>query len=111
MAALTIVSQSDWTRLESRFEKDYVLAQFTATTTADATDEWIESGMDTVLAVVGYAVMDTATVVPTETPNFGINVSGTGGAANPGAIGVQTLLAQSISVTVIGTRADRSIGR
>ena len=74
-----------------------------AATGVAAADEWIETGLKTILAVVGW--YDDGTAGTLDAPAFVLNAQGTGVAAgtNQGALGIETATAHpALRVTVRG---------
>lgn len=99
MAQLAAVKVGDRIPAGRYFEQTFLVA-LTGTNPAD---EWIVTGFDEVVSVVGYAVIGTAGLA--DAPAFMLNLLGTGGAASAGALGIESITAQLIQVTVRGKGA------
>ena len=101
MAVLTINSQSAKMPVGL-----YWMQTFNTSSTGDSkTDEYIPTGLGTIIAVVGNALIQAAP--GSSTCNFVKNVRGTAGTPGdyPGDLGIETLTgaAATLEVTVIGT--------
>jgi hypothetical protein len=96
MAALTATQLGpDWTVPNGQYK---IVTYSVSATNAAATDEWIATGGEEVLCVVGCSVI--GTVPLTTTPVFVKNANGTGvtAGANPGNLGVEFTDATDITV-------------
>jgi hypothetical protein len=96
MAVLSATKIGDRIAVGRYFEQTFEVA-LSGTNPAD---EWIVTGFDEVVSVVGFAVIGTAGLA--DVPAFKYNLAGTGGAATPGALGMESVTAQTIHVTVRG---------
>lgn len=72
---------------------------------ADATDEWLVSGLHKIQALIGGSELGAAPA----TVNFVLNAEGTAATedANPGALAVEAAGANVITATVIGYPDDK----
>lgn len=106
MAQLVGVPLTDWLRLPG--DSNYVLRTYSlASLTTDATDEWLWTGMDTIVGVVGYGHIDTDGAV--EDLLFELNAQGTADTPGdvPGALGVEGGSNEAlVHITVLGVRAE-----
>lgn len=96
MAALSTTKRGDRVPVGQYWEQTFEVA-LTGTNPAD---EWIVTGFDEVVSVVGAVVIGTAGLA--DWPAFKMNLAGTGGASTPGALGIESVTAQTIQVTVRG---------
>jgi hypothetical protein len=79
----------------------YKMATYRVTTTdASQTDEWVATGGEEVLDVIGFAVDGT---VSNLSASFVLNASGTGATAgaNPGNLGIETESTATLNVTLL----------
>lgn len=105
MAVLVTVDLTDFIPVGDP-KNNYFMKSFSAATITTGADEWITTGMDTLLAVVGHGLIDT-TSGAVDTTNFKLNLAGTGGAAQPGSLGIEAGATEALlHVTVIGTKAN-----
>jgi len=98
MAVLAVASRS--ARIPAG---PYWMQSFITTTTAGAQDdEWIVTGFENVVAVLGDAVI--GATAGTETNNYEKNQEGTAAAATAGfgLLGIETQAALTVEVTVLG---------
>jgi hypothetical protein len=106
MAVLTPTYKSPLFELHGR-----VMQTLNVTVTGDSvTDEWVETDLGKIEAVVGWAFLGTTptqtTAEAVQVPQFTLNAQGSAGSASLGALGIESATAvnfPSMSVTVIGT--------
>jgi hypothetical protein len=95
MAALSATKKGDRIAAGRYWEQTYEVA---LTGSAPA-DEWIVTGYDEVIAVRGIVAVGTAGVA--DWPAIQMNKLGTGGATSNGALGLESIAAQTVQVTLL----------
>jgi hypothetical protein len=95
MAALTATKVGDRTPAGRYWEQTYSVAL----TGSSPADEWFVTGYDEVIAVRGIAAIGTAG--PVDWPASALNKLGTGGATSLGALGIESVAAQTVHVTLL----------
>lgn len=100
MAAITPTLVGVWQAGEYEFKTFRV-----AVTNANAADEWIDTGLQWIVGIVGFAPIGTAVVA--NAPAFKKNCQGTGGtedtASTGGDLAIESDATTTYSVTVFGT--------
>lgn len=100
---MAVLTRGVLTKAERIPVSNLVLRSFqTSPANNAAADEWIDTGLSEIVAIVGWATVGTA--APTLVPNFVKNAQGTGVAegTNLGDLGVEGNSADTFEVTVLG---------